>query len=244
MISHGEQFAKQVAKSTILLKNGVVSNITNEMINLSTFKGEADPIVAEKIRVYMDDPSLKKAFATLKYGIPDFRKLGYMMTDAARTALKTDFSLINCTGIRLDFLPAGPVTVSDIFLLSPFNNNYFVVVNVKQSDIKNFIETVYRAGGINCLLMPSGLNYTARQISEQEISVEKMTLPNGDLLDEHKTYTLVVGSFLHSQYLKNYDVLGDGDSKPQFVVNVLIDYLLNNPDIDYPSMPVRERKSN
>jgi 2',3'-cyclic-nucleotide 2'-phosphodiesterase (5'-nucleotidase family) len=242
-----ERYGKQIGKTIIRLEKGVVTNITNKNIDITALDVQEDPVIAEKIRMYEDNPYLNEPFTTLKYGIQDYRKLGYMMTDAARQTMGTDLSVINCSGIRIDFLPAGPITAGDIIRLSPFNN-HLVTIRKNPQGIRELLEYVYRVRPNKCLSISSGFEITARKISPHEIIIEKLTYPNGAPLDENKLYSIALGSFLYQAHLQSGqfhkdDLLPPDNRKEVFVVDMIINYLKNNPNVDYRNV-VRERMLN
>jgi 2',3'-cyclic-nucleotide 2'-phosphodiesterase (5'-nucleotidase family) len=248
-IIQAERHGHMVGKTIIRLEKGVVTSISYELIDIHCLDIQADPVVLEKIRVYEDNPYLKEPFVTLTYDIPDFRRLGYLVTDASREALGTDFSLINCSGIRIEFLPAGPITPGDIIRLSPFQN-YLVAVEKTPQQLREILEYVYKVRPNKCVSIPSGFEFTMKRISSQEIRVEKLTYPNGELLDENKLYSIALGNFLYAAHLHGghfteEDLRKADEMKEQItIVDAIINYLKKNPDVDYQNAGLREHVRN
>jgi 2',3'-cyclic-nucleotide 2'-phosphodiesterase (5'-nucleotidase family) len=230
MITQSERYARKIGKTTILLKKGVVSEITNELINLQTWNGSTDPAVEEKIQVYKKNPFFTESFATMKYGIPNIEQLGYMMTDAALQLPGVDFSTLNFSGIRMDSLPAGDLTYGDIFRLSPFNNRIFVFP-ITSAEFRAFLEVR------NCRMLPAGFEFTSYKTPEGVDRIDKIMLPNGQALDENKHYNLAIDSYLFSMYLMEY--ADRATDLGLFVVDVIVDYMRNNPNMDYRNRPPR-----
>jgi 2',3'-cyclic-nucleotide 2'-phosphodiesterase (5'-nucleotidase family) len=224
VITQAERYARSVVKTTILFKKGVVSQIANEMVDLRAWDGGEDPVVVEKIQIFESDPFFKEPFAILRYEIPNAERITYMMTDAARTLPDVDFAVINQSAIRKDFLPEGPITYGDIFRMSPYNN-LLLIVGLLPAEIRKFLE----AG--NCTVSPSGFAYTVRETSGGRTTVEKITLPNGEKLDENKTYNVAVDNFLFQRYLNSY--AEHAYETGVFVVDNIVSYLQNNPNADY-----------
>ncbi|MDR1951682.1 MAG: bifunctional metallophosphatase/5'-nucleotidase [Bacteroidales bacterium] len=239
LITQAGNKARHVGKTKILLKKGVVSEITNEMINLATWNGAADPVIVKKVQEYEDNTFLKKPFVTLRYEIPDQRRLGYMIADAALQLPDVDFSIMNCLGVRVDNLPAESVTYGDIYRLSPFNN-YYYIVPLNPSDIRRLIEQEFMERK-SCLSMPAGFEYTVHKTNDGYIKVEKLTFPNGKELDENKTYQVAVNNYLFTKYLINlYDITKKTDV---FKVDNIVEYLQNNPNVDYRNVRTRAKYS-
>jgi 5'-nucleotidase len=236
LITQSGKYASHIGKTTILLKKGVVSQVTNEMIDLNTWDGVVDPVIVKKIREYESNPFSVEPFAMLQYEIPDVEQLTYMVADAALTLPGVDFSVINYGGIRISNLAAGPISYDDIFRISPFNN-YLVIVGLKPAEIRKFIEAEFHEKQED-LISPAGFKYAARKTSDgRHIKVEDITLPNGRKMDETKTYYLALNSYLFSRWLSNHaDYAIDTEV---FVVDNIMDYLRINPNADYRNRPTR-----
>jgi len=231
MITQTGQGARYIGKTTIFLENGVVSKITNENIDLATWTS-VDTAIAERVKKYEGNLFWEKPFASLQYEIPNVEQLSYMMTDAALKLPGVDFSLLNFPGVRANNLPSGPVTYGDILRLSPFSN-YLIVVGLKPANIREFIEQR------RDFLSPAGFEYVALTAPDGFTKVQKMTLPNGERLDENKTYYLAVDNFLFSRYLSVH--FENAKNTGIFVVDNIVDYLKSNPSMDYRNRPTRAK---
>jgi 2',3'-cyclic-nucleotide 2'-phosphodiesterase (5'-nucleotidase family) len=233
MITQTGQGARYIGKTTIFLENGVVSKITNENIDLTTWDAPIDTAIAEKIRQYEGDLSWERPFVSLQHEIPNVEQLSYMVTDAALRLPGVDFALINLPGIRANNLPSGPVTYGDILRLSPFNN-YLVVVGLKPATIRELIQQR------RDFLSPAGFEYIALTAPNGFTKVQRMMLPNGERLDEDKIYYLAIDNFLFSRYLSIH--FESAENTGVFVVDNIVDYLKSNPNMDYRNRPARARR--
>jgi 2',3'-cyclic-nucleotide 2'-phosphodiesterase (5'-nucleotidase family) len=157
-----------------------------------------------------------------------------MVADAATTLPGVDFSLVNLSAVKIPRIPAGQVTPGDILRLSP-SNNYLIVVGLKPADIRALI------GQRSDLISPAGFNYTARRGPEPEefLQVEELTYPNGEKLDETKIYYLAIDNFLFSRHLRELPFSSENTGVT--TVNNIIDYLKENPDVDYQNSPPRAK---
>jgi 2',3'-cyclic-nucleotide 2'-phosphodiesterase (5'-nucleotidase family) len=78
--------------------------------------------------------------------------LGNVMADAMLKQASTkfgqhvDIGFINYGGIRLNEIPAGPLTRGKVFELSPFDN-VIVLITIKGDALKNFLDLVAARGG-------------------------------------------------------------------------------------------------
>jgi 2',3'-cyclic-nucleotide 2'-phosphodiesterase (5'-nucleotidase family) len=238
-ITHAGNNVSHVGKTTILLKKGVVSRITNEMINLDqeTWSGLIDSVIVEKIRKYEDNSYLKEPFVTLQHDIPNHQRLGYAIADAALMLPDVDFSVVNCPGVRADYLTAGPVTYADVLRVFPFNND-LVVVELTPAEIRKLIEDEFTEKR-RCLIFPAGFQYVVQRVSGGNIEVVQLTCLNGENLDETKTYRVAVNNYVFTKYLINH--ADKADYTGVFMVDNIVDYFRNNPNMDYRNVRTRAK---
>jgi len=153
------------------------------------------------------------------------------------TLPNVDFSLINCTGIRTNRLRAGEVTCADILRVSPFGN-YLVTVSLTPAEIREFIELEF-TDKRNCLMIPGGFEYTAKHTLGDNIEVERITYPNGKELDENKKYRVATNNYLATKYLMQH--IDDSSFTSVFVVDNMVEFKKNNPNMDYRNVRIRAR---
>ncbi|MFN8316800.1 MAG: 5'-nucleotidase [Chitinophagales bacterium] len=105
--------------------------------------------------------------------------------------------MINLGGIRQPQLPAGNVTLGNIFELMPFDNMIVLLV-LDGKTTKQFLDIMAASGGLPI----SGVRYTISNETATAISF------NGVPFDENKTYTLAISDYLANggdklDFLKN-----------------------------------------
>ena len=238
VITQAGRSARHVGKTKITLEKGIVTQIVNNKICMRTWEGPNDPIIVEKIQTYKNNPFLNEPFVTLTYGIPTLEQLGHMMTDAAITLPNSDFSLMNCSGIRTSYLYAGSVTYADMLRVSPFNN-YYIIVDLTPDEIREFIAMEW-TDKRDCLMIPSGFHYTAiRTSGDNNIQVKTMTYPNGRRLDENKRYRVAINNYLVTKYLVEH--VEHAEYTGIFVVDNMVEFLRNNPTADYRNVRTRAK---
>src|SRR5262249_56295987 len=71
-------------------------------------------------------------------------------------SLKARYALQNAGGLRVNQIPAGPITYGQIFDLFPFDNSQ-VVISLSGADLRNALEAVLRHG--KAPMRVSGLRY-------------------------------------------------------------------------------------
>jgi 2',3'-cyclic-nucleotide 2'-phosphodiesterase (5'-nucleotidase family) len=96
-----------------------------------------------------------------------------------------DFAMINLGGIRQPQLPAGNVTLGNIFELMPFDN-MIVLLELDGKTTKQFLDIMAASGGLPI----SGVRYTINNETATAITF------NGVPFDENKTYTLGISDYL------------------------------------------------
>lgn len=115
--------------------------------------------------------------------------IGDWQADAIREFAHTDVAFQNSGGIRKDLL-AGPVTVRDIWEISPFDD-FICAFTVTGEELKSML--FHQARDTREFCQVSGLRYTFKA-PPQGNSMLDVTV-NGLTVDSKKTYTVSVNSF-------------------------------------------------
>ncbi|MEC8556428.1 MAG: 5'-nucleotidase [Planctomycetota bacterium] len=120
----------------------------SEVDDASGIDAEIDAIIQpyrEKLQAVMDE-EIGIADTIIDRGRPE-SPLGNLIADSILNYSKenldpeTKISLMNRGGIRLPELPAGPITVADIYQLVPFDNR-IVVLTLTGSQIESLIQSL------------------------------------------------------------------------------------------------------
>lgn len=139
-----------------------------------------------------------RSVATLRDPLPrqgSQYPLGNLMADALRhAAAGVDFGLMNNGGIRRD-LPAGPVTYSDLFELSPFTNNV-TRVTMTGAQVRDLMEVAVQGAAPRFHVSGLTVRYDpARPSRRRVVSIETA---DGRPLDPGRTYVLGTLDFLQT----------------------------------------------
>jgi 5'-nucleotidase len=106
----------------------------------------------------MREKRIGQALVALHKGGDDL--LANLVADALRSGagggLKAQYALANAGGLRVDEIPAGPITFGQIFDLYPFDNEQ-IVVSLTSREVRDALEAVLRAG--KAPMRVSGLRY-------------------------------------------------------------------------------------
>jgi len=134
----------------------------------ATWRGrrvEPDPAVAAIVAKYdaqvreMRETRIGESLVDLRKGDRD-DLIGNLAADALRSgaggSLKARYALQNAGGLRVNQIPAGPITYGQIFDLFPFDNSQ-VVISLSAADLRDALEAVLRHG--KAPMRVSGLRY-------------------------------------------------------------------------------------
>lgn len=159
--------------------------------------------------------------------------LGNLIADSMRTAMNSDFAMMNGGGIR-DNLLAGDITYSDLFNILPFNN-ILETVEIKGSDLESIVNaqlSTYFGPDYSI----SGFKYTWDGSTGKAVDI---TFPDGNAIDPSKTYTLTVNNFMATATSSKYKAIGDAGKNPVTGpedLEALVAYVKSfNDPIDYVS---------
>lgn len=165
-----------------------------------TSRIKVDPEVIDLIRPYKDqlDAQMDEVIGVFAHDMHKGQKpegeLGNFMSDAPLEYLKeiqpelkdVDFGLTNHGGIRSQLIPAGEVTVEQIFELMPFENE-MVVIEVGGNVLKDMMSTIAASGG-----WPISSNVNLL-ISEGKVDT---FLINGEVVDWEKPLKVLTTDYV------------------------------------------------
>jgi len=219
---------KNVGKIILQLTDGKITDRRYELIPLAGISG-TKPEVQAMIDKYNSNEEMNRIIATAETAFETEEELGCMMTDAITARIKTDFAFQNGGGIRISNLPQGNILLKDIFRLDPFGNQV-VTFTMTYDEIKSLIINAYnREKKID--LVPSGMTYTVIVNSEGLCSDVEMKDLSGKLLDESKTYTVGVNSYISASYKFNHT--DPGTTNYNTTAQTLLDYLSEVKKVNY-----------
>lgn len=118
--------------------------------------------------------------------------LGQWMTDVIRQSTNVDVAFQNTGGIR-EAIPAGVITMGSLYKVCPFDNTvYTVELTGKQiMDILDYGLMNEKVGTVQY----SGLNVLYNKGVDRNKRIVKVTLLNGELLQNDKLYKVATNDF-------------------------------------------------
>ena len=226
MITQAALKASYLTRITMDVQDGKV--VSKEAKLLPTAACEPDAEIAQLVQDFMNDPALNEQIAENVRDITAKEELGCLFTDAVREVAGVDISIVNIGGIRIDYLPAGPIRLCDVFRIDPFGNDT-VVFELSAQELRDFI--------LACALLDhhgaptaSGITYSANLHKGNKMEITDIKLQDGSPLDPNKTYTVAVASFAAAANFPHKD--------PGRALNLpgrdcLIKYLRKHGKVDY-----------
>ena len=177
---------------------------TNEIISVDGFLQrvanltEVDEEVQAKVDAYYEkmDELLGEVLGETETGLNRSgngdTQLGNFWTDSMRHFTNADIALTNNGGLRAN-IPAGEITVNDIFTIEPFANA-IMKIEMTGTAVKDVIEYSYkRRSSVD--LQTSGLHYKIITNNTGRY-VDSVLTVNGQPIQDDETYTVVVGDYI------------------------------------------------
>ena len=154
--------------------------------------------------------------------------MGSLMADAYREAAGADMAFQNQGGVRILSLPAGPITLGDLYMLDPFDNGLVSLVMTGQ-EVVDFIEVSDLTDhGLN---LCSGCTYTYSVDEEENRGHFEVTLDNGKPLQMDKKYKVAMNNFMYFAFKFNHE--DEGASIDVSSNEAIVKYLEAHPHVDY-----------
>ena len=182
------------------------------------------PEIKRLVNEFNNASQLNRTLAIAKTKFENPEEVGCMMTDAMREMSGADFAFQNTGGVRVNHLNKGAVTVKDVYIIDPFNNEV-VVYKMTGAQIKKFILNSYRKnGGFPSFV--SGMSYTVGD-DGKSVWVDM----DGENFSTNKVYKVAMNSYMASTVtIESED---EGQSTYKTSEEMMIDFLLKHKEVDY-----------
>jgi 2',3'-cyclic-nucleotide 2'-phosphodiesterase (5'-nucleotidase family) len=219
---------RNVGKTTLFIQNNKVIDRKYELIPLASIR-KTNPGVQALIDKYNSNVEFSKVIATTEALFSGEDEFGCMMTDAITHRMKVDFAFQNNGGIRISQLPAGNITLRDIYRLDPFGNQV-VIFKMNAEEIKSLICNAFnKEKSID--LQASGMTYTVIKGADGKCADVIMNDLNGNPLDPGREYTVGVNSYISASY--TFSHRDPGTSLAITAAQALIEYLMEVKSVNY-----------
>lgn len=190
--SRGEYLGRTV----LYTENDRPVRFAGRLLSVRPADGES-PRVAALLRPYADSigAAMSKPVFVTPGRVPSTglregeTPLGNFVADVIRDAVKADIAFINSGGIRAA-LPAGTVTVGDVYSVLPFDNR-IVVVQMPGWRVRELLDFAGRRIGKGGFGQVSGVSFVIKGDRAGYIRV------NGELIDSNRTYRVATIDYLY-----------------------------------------------
>ena len=206
------------------LKEGKV--VSKNAVTLDLRKGKRiDKKMKALVDGFNDNKALTEPIATALTKFETKEALGYLLTDAIREESGADFAFQNTGGVRVNYLRKGPISVKDVYMIDPFNNE-IVVFTMTGKQLKNYIINSYKKNG-RIPSYVSGMHYEMQTDGALGVYIT----PDEKRFSMNDTYTVAMNSYMASTV--DFESVDEGRSTFKTSEEMLIDYLRKTKTVDY-----------
>jgi 5'-nucleotidase len=228
MITQAGSGLRYVGKMTLDILNGKVIGRRDTLILFSSLTGENRGVKAI-IDMVNNNQAFNKVAGAAATPLEGPDELGSMMADALTSQLHVDFAFQNRGGIRISSLPAGNITLKDVYKLDPFNNQV-VIFSMRTDEIRSLICYGYeRDKKID--LQVSGMTYRITDDGTGKCREVEMFDMTGNPLDPEKEYSVAVSNYV--AYTYTFTHRDPGTLSTMTTSEALINFLGTSGRIDY-----------
>ena len=179
--------------STLVLQGGKVVEKKAERIAVKGMPGE-NKTVAEIVRYFSENPAFKRVLAVAETPFDCNEELGCMVCDAYLAETGADFAYQNAGGVRIESHPAGDMTVGDVMMMDPFQND-LVELHVTGKELAEMLISCYDndkqrfpyVAGMTCDIVTDPATQKIKKLTLYDKAGKKVNLK--------KTYHVVGNSY-------------------------------------------------
>jgi 5'-nucleotidase len=207
--------------TTVTHKGGKILDMENHLVKLDTI-APAPQYIQMVEQIKESNPTLSQVIGSASADMNKTALLN-LFSDIMREGTKSQFAFYNDGSMRLSALPAGEITVGDIFSAEPFKNAP-VTMMLTLEDIKTLILNKFNSTGGESHTMdlyPSGMSYTI------------ITDGNGegtDVIFKHNygggadtKYKVAMSDYIDSQY--DFPQRGTGTPSGLYITDIARTYI-------------------
>ena len=228
MIVQAGSNLKYIGKTTLRIENGHVIEKNDEVIAMESLTS-SDPAMTELCNKYNKNEEFSLIIGFAETSLKGYDAIGSMMTDALTHELKVDIAFQNNGGIRVPYIPQGPISKKDIYQLDPFGN-LVVTFRMKPEEIRSLICYAFnQQKGID--LQVSGIYYRVTSDNQGNCLNVELYDNSAKSLDPSHEYTVAMNSYIASSY--RFDHADPGTTGSLTTAELLINYLKEVKKVNY-----------
>ena len=179
--------------TTLVLEGNKIVEKKAELIAIAGVK-RVNKTLQELVRYFSENPAFKRVLAVAETPFTSREELGNMVVDAYRTEGKADVSFQNAGGVRMDYVPAGEMTVGDVLKMDPFQNA-LVEATITGKELAEMLISCYEHDKLRFPFVSGFKCDVTFDPNTKKITKLVLLDENGKKLNLKKTYRLVANSY-------------------------------------------------
>lgn len=195
LITQNKNKFGRVTYTTLTVDGGRVVDKRAEYIDIRNYPRK-NHLVESMVRFFSDNPKFQRVVARAEAPFSNKEELGCMMCDAFMDAFDADIAVENPGGVRIDSLPAGDITVLDIYEMDPFDNDA-VVLELTGEELLRMLLT-YTAGRYYSFPFVGGIRceLTREPGDSTKLKSARLLTMKGKKLDMKRRYRVVTNNYV------------------------------------------------
>ena len=195
LITQNKNKFGRVTYTTLTVEGGRVVDKRTEYIDIRNYPRK-NHLVESMVRFFSDNPKFQRVVARAEAPFSNKEELGCMMCDAFMDAFDADIAVENPGGVRIDSLPAGDITVLDIYEMDPFDNDA-VVLELTGEELLRMLLT-YTAGRYYSFPFVGGIRceLTREPGDSTKLKSARLLTMKGKKLDMKRRYRVVTNNYV------------------------------------------------
>lgn len=195
LITQNKNKFGRVTYTTLTVDGGRVVDKRAEYIDIRNYPRKSQ-LVESMVRFFSDNPKFQRVVAQAEAPFRNKEELGCMICDAFMDAFDADIAVENPGGVRIDSLPAGNITMLNIFEMDPFDNDA-VVLELTGEELLRMLLT-YAAGRYYSFPFVGGIRceLTREPGDSTKLKSARLLTMKGKKLDMKRRYRVVTNNYV------------------------------------------------
>lgn len=219
-ITQAQSYTEYVNEIDVTVEGGKVTKTTCKSIPIKAATGVNEKVKA-MVDEYANSPALKRVLTTATEPFASKEELGFMMTEAIKAEAGVDIVAQNTGGIRMNSMPAGPITVETILSMDPFHNKVFIYEMTGEQVVQFLEEQKY--------LFVAGVRYRLENNGDHNKAIVKNE--DGSKFNLKKTYRISTNDYVASVSKMLKTMTPEEINKT--TTDCIISYLEKQPSVNY-----------
>lgn len=190
---------KYAGVTRLTMRGKKLQSVENHLVRLDTVA--ADARYAGLIEKYYDNEELNRPIGSLAAEAGRDAIIN-MVTDVSRANTGADFAFYHTGGIRVNDMPAGPVSKGDMFAIEPFASAMVTVdmtlPEIRRMIINKFNDTQNPKESHHEDIYPSGMNYTV--ITDERGEAVDVIFDHRYYPERDKKYRVAMSDYMYKMY--------------------------------------------